>query len=111
MTGLDFLVESYDSSRPASGILVARVAMFLITSLDMPVILALCPHQSATETDEAKLILEAKRPISHPRRSCYTQKVYHDSLHVRYIKKASGQHEGDRAKPSQLKYSSLWRQM
>lgn len=86
MTGLDFLGESFDSSCPASGIMVT-------TSTNVPVILALYTHQSATTTDEAKLVLEAKTPLYHQRHGYLGEESMSRLTPCAIFEQANGQHE------------------
>lgn len=108
MTGLEFLGESYDISRPASGMMTARVARNLGTRVKMPTMLGLHAHFSATETDQAKLILRAKKSIYHQGNSLQRAQSMSRLTTCAIYRQASWQHEGDRAKPSKLNNLGLW---
>lgn len=83
MTGLEFLDGGSDSSRPASGMIMARVARYLRRTIKVRAILALCGHYSATNEDQAKLLLEAKSSQDLTKYTAYEgDKACHDSQQV-----------------------------
>lgn len=91
MTGLEFLDDGSDSSRPASGMMFARVARYLSRSIKAPAILALCGHYSATNEDQAKLLLEAKKVQDLTKDKVFEgDKACHDSQPVQYSNKPVG---------------------